>query len=310
MSTPPVTSVSVPIPPRPSPRTAAASASSGRALASPGSRSPLPDPLVPGRDLPAAGVAASHSTPASTSRTIWPSPRPPRPVTRTCPVVCSRTGKRSRAEASRTEAATSTAASNPASPAAPDGYAYARVSSRTVVTGSLGSTYRRTSRVPARALERQCTCRRSSPGTYSRSAWKVTPPSVRLSTDSPSGLLDRADTSGVSEYTTGWTRTTAGSPTCWERDSKPNRSALPTCTGPTRSTPRRAVGNGSAIVRRVDPRRERRCVSVASSPCGTRTRRAPLDRSARFLIVTLATAASPRRTRPGTTSISAPNRGR
>ncbi len=79
------------------------------------------------------------------------------------------------------EAATSTACSKESA-----SYAADLVSRTTVVVGSVVSTCSRTTRVPRRAVERQWIWRGSSPGTYSRSAEKVTVPSRAFSWVRPS----------------------------------------------------------------------------------------------------------------------------
>ena len=79
------------------------------------------------------------------------------------------TSKSSRMARTASDAAADTATSN----SAPSAYAATSSSSRTVAWLRRVSTYCRTRRVSAFADERQWTCRRSSPGTYSRRAWNA-----------------------------------------------------------------------------------------------------------------------------------------
>ncbi len=135
------------------------------------------------------------------------------------PSVVSRvTGKPAEAMEAATVATASTAMSKSRSAVAScratssSGYDAARVSSTSVLTGKLESTSWRTISVPVRAVVRQCTCRRSSPMTYSRSAWNVTVPLGAVSEVGPSMLAVRPEASAGSAAVRGRTSSVAGSP--------------------------------------------------------------------------------------------------
>ena len=96
--------------------------------------------------------------------------------------------------------------------------------------------------MPVRAVVRQCTDLRSSPGTYSRSAWKETSEEERFCVAIPS-MSRRKPIVRVSRGTTrGWTNNSLTSESTFLRLTAASGSVMADRTGPSRITPRRRAG--------------------------------------------------------------------
>jgi hypothetical protein len=149
----------------------------------------------------------------------------------------------SRDAATMTEAAASQADSNVFSPSGPRVWASARSSSRITTRGSDVSTCSRTMSSPTRAEVRQCTWRRSSPTTYSRSAANVMLPWGTRSTR-PSMLRDSPTGTAAIRWMRGRTQTLALVPYRRTTPTRPSGSRRLISSGPTSMTPRRDVGTG------------------------------------------------------------------
>ena len=181
------------------------------------------------------------------------------------------------------EAATDTAVSK-SSGSAYDG---ALASSTTVMWLRRVSWYCRIWRVLALADDRQCTCLRSSPGTYSRNAWKARSLIEISSLGVPSWSritpMPRDSTGTIRGSTS---RSTAGDQVSCQLSSA-NGSPRRAVTGPTGTTPRRSPVSSicSSIWRPLRSIGSRiRCSAVptgsAMSGLGIGSRRALLARSA------------------------------
>ena len=96
--------------------------------------------------------------------------------------------------------------------------------------------------VPVRALVRQWMLRRSSPGMYSRSAWKDMSLSEMVRVAWPSRSRSSPAPVPSRETVAGWTYSSTGSVQRMARRATPSGSARTERTGPTMTTARWAVG--------------------------------------------------------------------
>ena len=173
------------------------------------------------------------------------------------------TGRPARSIAVTIDAHASTARSNDARSCAPG-----RTSSSTSTGARRRASFWRIIRCPRRAVDRQCTWRRSSPGAYSRSVWNsplgsIARPHLRLLAVE----VEAADL-GRRRRCRGraGTRSPASVPSTQRvRCTSPNGSVTVTRSGPISKRPRRSVGKRYAA-RASSPACERREQEARGAP--------------------------------------------
>lgn len=203
------------------------------------------------------------------------------------------------------EAATSTAASK-----ASGVHSSGRVSRATVARGRLVSTCSRTMSVPVRAVDAQCTWRRSSPGSYSRSDEKVMVPRGADSDRGPSKSATTPAGSGERGWVRGWTHRTSAPPAGCDQRRRANGSVRTVVTGPISNRPRTLVSR-AWWTRRSSPGPMAGAGTVTGlPPTRSVTSRAGVDRRPTFSTVRMATAGSPAVSRGGTSWRDTATRGR
>ena len=119
-------------------------------------------------------------------------------------------------------------------------------SSTTAARERQRASFWRIMRSPVRAVERQCTRRRSSPSSYSRSVRNSSPRSLTIARGagrslSPATRLPTA-TGATMSSTRGRTSTSLSATLGSTRRARPNGSVAESDSGPTRYRPRRRVG--------------------------------------------------------------------
>ena len=178
-------------------------------------------------------------------------------------------------------------------------------STTTVAWLRLVSRYWRTSRAPspptpiAFAEDLQWMCRRSSPGAYSRSAWKARSLCDRASVDTPSRSRSSPAPNASSGTIGGRTMISVTPVHSTSRELSPSGSPRRVITGPTGITPRRSV----RMVRFSSLEAPSASVGTAyrcnTGPTGTSSTVGSSRRRARLVTVMLAATESPATTRSG-----------
>ncbi len=106
----------------------------------------------------------------------------------------------------------------------------------------------RTMRRPVRAVERQCTARRSSPGTYSRRAWNDTSDDDRFCVVMPSTSRRSPMAPGATATVRGWTKSSCRWVRSLERRSNPTGSSHHSAYRPDRDHAAPASGDGEDLL--------------------------------------------------------------